>query len=188
MTELTKLEVSKTYVFKGESCAGEYLNNKIQNKGYFQEYYWGGFKINRVWNNCGFINGLLMIASDELKYFKLKEEDVMPIKPEDEVTITTTYRELARLYVILGKANGNTNGRLFVKLKSLLDIGGDKYNKLIRPMTSARDILNYGEYQSKWEGMLFGEQETQQQIQIRELREQAEVLLQKAKELEGGAL
>lgn len=191
MSELTKLEVGKTYVFKDETSKEYYLTGNCCNTQYCEEFYDKGFKLDNVETSpykdyvYGMVSGAVVIDKDEMKYFKLKEENVMPIKPEDEVTITTTYRELARLYVIMGKCNGDTNGELFVKLKSLLDIGGDKYDKLIRPMSSARDILNYNEYQSKWEGMLFGEQETQQQIQIRELREQAEALLQKAKELEG---
>lgn len=187
MSELTKLDVGKTYVFKDEASKSKYLNHYRANKYFFSNYYKDGFSVSTVTDEgdgC-YEDGNTVILIDEMKYFKLNEENVMPIKPEDEVTITTTYRELARLYVIMGKCNGDTNGELFVKLKSLLDIGGDKYDKLIRPMSSARDILNYNEYQSKWEGMLFGEQETQQQIQIRELREQAEALLEKAKELEG---
>ena len=178
---MSELEVGKTYVFKDESCAEEYLNNKIQNKGYFQEYYWGGFKINRGWNNCGFINGLLMIASDELKYFKLKEENVMPISSEDEVTITTTYRELARVYAILGKVDGAAFSSLFNQVAAMLDPDYKKYSKFISPIDK-RDVLNYHSYQFSWEALLFSEQETPQQIQI---REQAEALLQKAKELEG---
>lgn len=108
----------------------------------------------------------------------------MPINTEDEVTITTTYRELARVYAILGKVNNAAFSSLFKQVAALLDPDYKKYAKFVSPIDKS-NILNYHSYQFSWEELLFGEQETQHQIQIRELREQAEALLERAKELEG---
>lgn len=186
MCELTKLEVGKTYVFKDDVSKSLYLNHYRANKYFFSNYYKDGFTVSTITDEgdgC-YEDGNTVILIDEMKYFKLKEENVMPINTEDEVTITTTYRELARVYAILGKVDGAPFSSLFNQVVALLDPDYKKYSKLIQPIDKL-DVLNYYSYQFSWEALLFSGQETQQQIQIRELREQAEALLQKAKELEG---
>lgn len=113
----------------------------------------------------------------------------MPIKPEDEVTITTTYRELALCYAVLGKISFKGEMKLWIKLREMLDPEQRVYDSLIYSKDFS-ELEQYSKIKDKWEGLLFPQKpvETQQQIQIRELREQAEALLQKAKELEGGVL
>lgn len=181
-----KLVAGKTYVLKDEESKQDYFSSNSVNLWCMENYYQDGFKLEvvDVFGN-GVVSEYIVMLADEIKYFKLKEENVMPIKPEDEVTITTTYRELAMVYAILGKTAPAGRSSIFNQVSNLLDPTCAKYSEVIYPITNPQGILNYYKYQAKWEGVLFGAQETQQQIQIRELREQAEALLQKAKELEG---
>ena len=117
----------------------------------------------------------------------MTEHNITPknIKPEDEVTITVTYRELATVYAIYGSVNGAGNSYLFKKLENMLDYNRKVYDKVVGNKTREQ-ILNYNQYQKEFEALLFPQEpvETKQQKQIRELREQAEALLQKAKDIE----
>ena len=125
----------------------------------------------------------------------MKEQNVKPknIKPEDEVTITATYRDLAKMYALLGSVPCTYNDhRLYYKLEKMLDPSGDIRDSVVVNNISYENRLKYKEYQEEFESALFPEPvETEQQKQIRELREQAEAmqeqskaLLQKAKSLE----
>jgi hypothetical protein len=192
MTELTKLEVGKTYVFKNSIYEELYRTDNSTNEDYYSSYYKDGFTLDEIYNKDGWQDDCIVIENREIKYFK---EKTMSIRPEDEVTITTTYGELARAYAVLGAVNGssypNKEGYSYWgQLKKLLDpnqvthdsfffFGGNK----------KKDILDYMNYQAEWVNLLFPQEpiETKQQKQIRELREQAEELLAKAKKLEGGS-
>ena len=126
-------------------------------------------------------------SEQESKEQPMKEHNFTPknIKPEDEVTITTTYRELATVYAIYGSVNGAGNSYLFKKLENMLDYNRKVYDKVIGNKTKEQ-ILNYNQYQKEFETLLFSQEpvETDQQKQIRELREQAEAMLQQVKALE----
>lgn len=126
---------------------------------------------------------------------QMKEQNVKPknIKPEDEVTITVTYRDLAKMYALLGSVSCTySDHRLFYRLEKMLDPSGDIRDSVIVNNIPYENRLKYEEYQKEFESALFPEPvETEQQKQIRELREQAEAmqeqskaLLQKAKSLE----
>lgn len=108
------------------------------------------------------------------------------IKPEDEVTITATYRDLAKIYALLGTTSCKyADHSLFYKLENMLDPSGHIRDKVVVDNVPYENRLNYKEYQEEFEVLLFPETiETEQQKQIRELREQAEALLQKAKDIE----
>ena len=118
----------------------------------------------------------------------MKEHNIKPknIKPEDEVTITVTYRDLAKMYALLGSVPCTYNDhRLYYKLEKILDPSGDIRDSVVVNNISYENRLKYKEYQEEFEALLFPEPvETEQQKQIRELREQAEALLQKAKDIE----
>ena len=170
MSELTKLEVGKTYVFKDDVARGSYLAGNCCNTQYCEEFYSQGFKLDNVETShyksyvYGMVSGAVVIDKDEIKYFKLKEENVMPIKPEDEVTITTTYRELAVCYAVLGKIHqGGNEESLWSKLKGILDPEQKVYNALIYEKDFYK-IVKYNEYSSVWESLLFPQKlvETQQ--------------------------
>ena len=126
---------------------------------------------------------------------QMKEHNITPknIKPEDEVTITVTYRDLAKMYALLGSVSCTySDHRLFYRLEKMLDTSGNIRDKVVVDNVPYENRLNYKEYQEEFEALLFPEPiETEQQKQIRELREQAEAmqeqskaLLEKAKTLE----
>lgn len=98
------------------------------------------------------------------------------IKPEDSVTITTTYGELAAAYAILGRENGETIGSksLFRAISELIDPNQKVYREQYDAMLNSPD---YYTFQPQWLAALFS-QETEQQKQIKEL----EATIKKASE------
>lgn len=183
MTSLKRLEAGKTYIFKDEEVKVKYLyETKETDCG---KLYNDGFTLDKIdGKGNGILNGIIVIFEHEMNLFKEKK---MNIKPEDEVTIATTYGELARAYAVLGKVNGKDYGSaLWSKIATMLDPSEEVYSKIIDNKTFGQ-LSDYNSIQSGWLDLLFPQEpmETSQQKQIRELREQAELLLSKAKELEG---
>ena len=83
MTELTKLEVGKTYVFKDEESKQEYIDRHDRNVDLISKYYKDGFTIENIdEDGDGEVNGSTagVIVSKEMKYFKLKEENIVTNK------------------------------------------------------------------------------------------------------------
>lgn len=190
MSDFTKLEAGKTYVFKDElACI---LWSDIDENDYIRsEFYDDGFAIDEVYEDDGYICDNCVIGMDELQYFKLKEEKTMQqpkhIRPDDEVTITTTYGELARAYAVLGKVGGRPYGAdLWSIIGDIIDDFGSVYSQIVYPK-DLEGACKYPEYQKEWLAALFPEPapvESPTQRKARELREQAELLLVKARELE----
>lgn len=124
-----------------------------------------------------------------ITYNQLMEEAGMTkkkVRPEDEVTITTTYGELAKAYAILGRVNGHNYGEdLWVSASRILgEMSGYKaYATLEHQDIATR--ANYNSYQDQWIETIFGSQKTKAQIAVENLRKKAEELLTQAKELEG---
>ena len=133
-------------------------------------------------------NHMLYTLTNITKQQKSKEQQMKEhnIKPEDEVTITATYRDLAKIYALLGTTSCKYGDHsLFYKLENMLDPSGHIRDKVVVSNVSYENRFKYQEYQEEFEALLFHEPiETEQQKQIRELREQAEALLQKAKDIE----
>lgn len=189
MSDLTKLEAGKTYVFKQEGSIADWLSGHVTNKLYYHTLYKEGFTIEEVYDSGykGCIEGHVVIGSDELKYFKLKEEETMQrpkhIRPEDRVTITTTYGELAVALTLLGEVSCESNEGLIL-YKRILELFDTEYLNL--PEVVGTNI-NFHEVKDEVYAILFPEPtpvESPTQRKARELREQAEELLAKAKELE----
>lgn len=83
MTELTKLEVGKTYVFKDELNKQEYIHRHDSNVSLISKYYKDGFTIESIdQDGDGIAIGSIarVIVRKEMKYFKLKEENVVTNK------------------------------------------------------------------------------------------------------------
>lgn len=99
-----KLEVGKTYVFKDESCRWGYFNKYKGNRDRYNKVYRGGYTLDHVSGGGlrGDVEGLITICSDELGYFKLKEENKM-LKPDDKISIEMTALDGMYLKNILGK-------------------------------------------------------------------------------------
>lgn len=187
MSELTKLEVGKTYVFKDGEAKEDWLSGYSANKQLHDSLYNNGFTLEYVYKDIqGEIGQRIVIGSDELKYFKLKEETMQQpkhIRPEDEVTITTTYGELAKVLILLAKANGKHRGNLFDVLRNLFGIKGACSDMIKGKLPT----IDYVKVEQEWLAELFPEPtpvESPAQRKVRELREQAEELLAKARELE----
>lgn len=104
------------------------------------------------------------------------------IKPEEEVTITITYGELLRAVMVTGHSNGVTYDKSIYDIgKDLLDLDDADIRKYVTT------TIDYYSIQDELEAKVFGPKETEQERNIRELREQAEELLAKARELEENA-
>lgn len=188
MSELTKLEVGKTYVFKDDDAKEAWLNEYPTNKQHYDRFYNNGFALEYVYKDIqGEIGQRTVIGMDELKYFKLKEEDAMqqpkPIRPEDEVTITAKYGDLAKVLMLLGRANGKWGLDLFSTLTGLFGVKGS-----VGDLTKkALPTIRYTEVERELLAELFPQPtpvESPSQRKAREMREQAELLLAKARELE----
>lgn len=83
MTELTKLEVGKTYVFKDEESKQSYTDDHHNNGDLISKYYKDGFTIDSIdGDGDGTAIGSIarVIVRKEMKYFKLKEENVVTNK------------------------------------------------------------------------------------------------------------
>ncbi len=77
MTELTKLEVGKTYVFNDEESRQAYIDRHDSNVSLISKYYKAGFTIESIdWEGDGTAIGSIarVIVTKEMKYFKLKED------------------------------------------------------------------------------------------------------------------
>lgn len=188
MGELTKLEAGKTYVFKDEDAKEEWLSKYSCNKQQYDLFYNNGFTIEYVYKGIqGETGQRIVIGSDELQYFKLKEEKIMQqpkhLRPEDEVTITTTYGELAVALTLLGEVSCESNEGLIL-YKRILELFDTEYLNL--PEVVGKNI-DFHKVKDEVYSILFPEPtpvESPTQRKAREMREQAEKLLAKARELE----
>ena len=109
------------------------------------------------------------------------------IKPTDEITITTTYGELARVYAVLGSASCGkllAGEDIWRKCQSIFDPDQKIYDAII-PDSDVR-VMCYATYQKEWLDALFPQEtETESQRKIRELRETIEKAQRQIQELEG---
>lgn len=83
MTDLTKLEVGKTYVFKDEQSRQSYTNTHHNNVDLISKYYKDGFTIESIdEDGDGTAIGSIarVIVRKEMKFFKLKEENIVTNK------------------------------------------------------------------------------------------------------------
>lgn len=117
----------------------------------------------------------------EITYEELMRESGININPEDEVTITTNYRQLLKVWAMMGASNGIGFPCRYNIYSITKEIFGLSYSDSIATKLGG---INYYSIQEELEARVFGPKETEQGRKIRELREQAECLLNKAKELE----
>jgi hypothetical protein len=104
------------------------------------------------------------------------------MKPDDKLTVEITMVELAQIYAVMGKVTATVDGTLWYKAKGLLDPEREVYDAIV----GARDgwtTLQYHTYRDEWLNALF-KQETEQQKQIRELKETIAKTQQQIEELE----
>lgn len=127
------------------------------------------------------------------KLYKEDKEQMKQIKPEDEVTITTTYGELARAYAVLGNVNGADYGESLYNIAA--EAFGDSYDQtgnskfwefgLGKMSKKKKDITDYNAYQKEWEKLIFN-QKSEKDLKIEELEKtiaEAQKQLQELKEM-----
>lgn len=188
---LTKLEAGKTY--RCIDLEG-YLNSHHCNEEiWYQHSVNGCYTIDALDHAFRGYNGLIedtiVINTDAMKFFELVEGDINVnnnnITPETEVTITTTYGDLAAVYYVMGKSNGREYGAsLWDIAKGLLDLDQVIYNNnhdMIK-----HGIIKYVDIQKEWEDLLFKPSEKdlkkkEQQDKIDKLKKE---LAEAVKELE----
>lgn len=103
MTELTKLEAGKTYVFKDEQSKEAYLSGwGGHNCKLYTLYYKEGFTLEGLsCLNNGWIENKVVITKKEIKLFKLKEEtspnntDTTPTDGQETPITNKEYNHLA---------------------------------------------------------------------------------------------
>lgn len=105
------------------------------------------------------------------------------INPEDKVVLTLSYRQVAKLYAIMGRVNGTGDSSCWGKLKEIVeDFDQSKYNSFVYEREHA-DAMEYSEYQDEWEKILFSEQKSEAEIQLEKLQEQIKELEKQAQKL-----
>lgn len=109
------------------------------------------------------------------EYLELVKDKV---SPEDEVTITTTYGELAKVYTVMGKVNGHQYGKTLYRISDNIFTDNEIKNKRIFDSVrnlSWEGLKDYNSYQKEWIKALFGEQESEEEkakaLKIKELEE-----------------
>ena len=162
-------------------------------EGTVARIYKQGIKVNFLCGDKVYIPNYMFytltnLTEQQNKDRQMKEQNVQPknIKPEDEVTITVTYRDLAKMYALLGSVSCTYGDhRLYYRLEKMLDPSGYIRDSVVVNNVSYENRLKYEGYQKEFESALFPQEpaETEQQKQIRELREQAEALQEQSKEL-----
>lgn len=111
-----------------------------------------------------------------------KEQKI--ITPETEVTITTTYGELARVYYVMGKVAGKDRGRNL--WWAVADLLGDSKHAIYFANEPNNPDIYYGPVQEKWESLFFKSKEQQQkELAIKQKRDMIVQLEKEIKELEG---
>ena len=94
------------------------------------------------------------------------------VLPTDSITITTTYGELAKVYAVVGRMNGEDFGEsLFYIISNLMDEDDKALDSNIRP-DSWKDLGNYYSYQKQWLEAIFPacKQKTEAQLKLEELQ------------------
>ena len=106
------------------------------------------------------------------------------MKPTDKITVEITLAELAKIYAVMGRANGETVDKLFWRARELFgDIVIDpRMRDKIEEIISG-GIIDYYRIEKEWIDTLF-KQETEQQRRIRELKETIAKAQQQLEELE----
>lgn len=104
--------------------------------------------------------------------------------PEDLVTITTTYGELAKAYAVFGTTNGHPYGEsLFGIARGILDPEQKIYDQFFYVEDEPEQREDYVSYQEDWLKVLFKEYSNNKEKQ--EIINQIETLQTRLKELEG---
>ena len=149
--------------------------------------------ITHVDSDYGISHDMNVIAPSEYHLFELVEEEKEDVKvsekpktitPETEVTVTTTYGELARAYYVMGNVNGKVHGELLWSI--IGNLLGDSSRSIYFANEPKDQSIDYRSVQEKWESLFFKSKEQQEkEMVINEKRALIAKLENEIKELEG---
>lgn len=132
----------------------------------------------------GMVNSHIVISAREFPFFELVEEKPKTITPETEVTITTTYGELAGVYYVMGNVNGKVRGKMFWSIVG--ELLGDSDNRIFWENEPNQPLINYQPVQEEWESLFFKSKEQQEkELAIKQKRDMIAELEKEIKELGG---
>lgn len=184
---IEKVEAGKKYRLIDKEGYCSYSSNAGYNRSLLKEEQYFDKKLcvvidevdDEVW---GKVKGEYVISREEYPFFELVEEDDVgteeskvittdkeAITPYTEVTITTTYGELARVYYVTGRVNGRDYGKSVWSIaKDLLD---DESSSIYWGNKPNLELINYHAVQEQWEALFFKTKEQQEkEIVIKEKR------------------
>ncbi len=115
--------------------------------------------------------------------FKLTKEEPKRMKPTDKITVEITLAELAKIYAVMGKANGETYCSLYRVAKDKLDPLG-KRTDFMEDIKGAA-VLDYYNYESEFLKLMFPQppKKSKEQIKIEELQSTIDKAARELKEL-----
>lgn len=189
MTELTKLEVGKTYVFKDDESKQQYINQYYRNVDLISKHYKDGFTIDCLdEDGDGLISGssLCVIVCREIKFFKLKEENVMTNKFDksmlkDGMVVVTREGEK---YLVLGdkllRNGGHNELGVYSDDMRVFDHSGDFDIVEVHEFVSAISLdINHWKLSLLWKR----EEKTPTQLKIEEMESSVAELQKQINEL-----
>lgn len=150
-------------------------NDKVRVVKASMPSYWYSKSIGEVFTVLEVQEERVKIKEDSICYLRFEDIEHYAIQPEDQVTITTTYGELAKVYAILGRVRSvdciSNQHSLWNISRNLLDPNSFKRNGFPQYKTMLDDsqVLGYSSYQKEWLEHLF--EESRVQREIRELEE-----------------
>lgn len=152
-------------------------NDKVRIVKASMPSYWYSKNIGEVFTVLEVLDmeGRVKIKEDPICYLRLEDIEHYDIQPEEQVTITTTYGELAKVYAILGRVRSvdciSNPHSLWNISMNLLDPNAVKRNSFpqYKSMLDDSQVLGYSSYQKEWLEHLF--EESRVQREIRELEE-----------------
>jgi len=107
----------------------------------------------------------------------------MKINPDEVVSVHLTYRQIAKLYAIMGRASGCGASSAWGLFKEILkDSKQEKYNNFIYPRCND-DVVEYSKYQDEWEKIIFGSPKSEAEIQLEKLEDKIKELQEEAQKL-----
>ena len=116
-------------------------------------------------------------------HFNLVKEEHKQMKPTDKITVEITLAELAKVYAVMGKCNGETNSSLFALAGKVLDPKNKRRGFMdnIKPA----DVVYYHRYEKEFLKLMFLEpaKKSKEQIKIEELQATIDRACQEIKEL-----
>lgn len=107
----------------------------------------------------------------------------MKINPDEVVNVHLTYRQIARLYAVMGNSSGEAKSSSWKIFSELLqDKSHQKYMSFIYHKDASK-VFEYGDYEQQWEKIIFGPPKSEAEIQLERLENKIKELQEEAQKL-----